>query len=354
MGLELRPPDVSRSEWKFTLEEGSIRLGLGAVRNVGHGAAEALISARQEGGAFRDLFDLASRVPGSTFNRRVVESLVAAGACDALGPSRERLHAGVELTLQAAASLHREQASGQASLFGAEAGSAAVAIIAPPLPDVPEWPSRERSAKEKEVLGFYFSEHPLEHLRAELDSVATHPISQVLDLGDGTEVRIVGIVGEKKQITTRAGKLMGMVVLEDLSGRIECTLFPEPYEQARTLLEADTIVVAEGRVEVRDDRGTKLLLSVVRPWEQGRQDFRPALHLELRATDLTEPLFMAIDEVLARFPGDSEVYLHLVKPDHAREVLRARRYRVRPDDALIAGLKDRAPACRVRWGKGAS
>ena len=204
------------------------------------------------------------------------------------------------------------------------------------------------------MLGFYFSEHPLEHLRAELDSVATHPISQVLDLGDGTEVRIVGIVGEKKQITTRAGKLMGMVVLEDLSGRIECTLFPEPYEQARTLLEADTIVVAEGRVEVRDDRGTKLLLSAVRPWEQGRQDFRPALHLELRATDLTEPLFMAIDEVLARFPGDSEVYLHLVKPDHAREVLRARRYRVRPDDALIAGLKDRAPACRVRWGKGAS
>lgn len=354
LGIGLLPPDVGRSEWKFTIEDGRIRLGLGAVRNVGHGAAEALLAARRDGGPFRDLFDLASRVPGSTFNKRVLESLVGSGACDALGPSRARLFAGIETTLQAAASLHRERASSQASLFGGDSGSAAVAITAPPLPDVPEWTGRERSAKEKEVLGFYFSEHPLEPLRADIEAVATHGIAEVPDLGDGTEVRIVGIVGEKKQITTRAGKLMGAVTLEDLSGRIECTLFPEAYEKARALLETDAILIAEGRLEIRDDRGPKLLLSAVRPWEQGRHDFRPALHLELRAADLSEPLFLAIDEVLARYPGDSEVYLHLIKPDHAREVLRARRYRVRQDDGLITGIKERAPACRVRWGKGVS
>ena len=354
MGIGLLGPDVAHSEWKFTIEEGRIRMGLGGVRNVGHGAADALIAARREGGVFRDLFDLASRVPGATFNRRVVESLVGAGACDALGPSRERLFAGVELTLQSAASRHRERASGQESLFGGGAGPAAVEINAPPLPDVPEWTSRERSAKEKEVLGFYFSEHPLEHIRSEIEAVATHGIAQVPELGDGTEVRIVGIVGEKKQITTKTGKLMGVVALEDLTGRVECTLFPEAYEKHRLMLETDAILVAEGRVEIRDDRGAKLLVSSVRPWEQGRHELRPALHLEMRATDLTESLFMAIDEVLARFPGDSEVYLHLIKPDHAREVLRARKYRVRLDDGLLAGLKESAPSCRVRWGKGAS
>jgi len=354
LGIELRAPDVARSQWKFTIEDGAIRLGLGAVRNVGQGAAEAILAARDAGEPFRDLFDLASRVPGNTLNRRVIESLVSAGACDSFGAPRERLFAGVELTLQAAASLHREQESGQASLFGGDAGASAVAIIAPPLPSVPEWTSRERSAREKEVLGFYLTEHPLEHLRDELEAVATHGIAQVLESGDGAEVRIVGLVGEKKQITTRAGKLMGVVVLEDLTGRVECTFFPEAYEQSRQLLEADTILVVEGRIEVRDDRGAKLLVSNVRPWEQGRQDFRPALHLELRATELSEPLFLAIDEVLARYPGDAEVYLHIVKPDHAREVLRARRYRVRMDEGLITGLKQSAPSCKVRWHKGAS
>jgi len=159
-------------------------------------------------------------------------------------------------------------------------------------------------------------------------------------------------VGEIRQLTTRAGKLMGIVTLEDLSGRVEATVFPEAYEQARETLVADAIVVAAGRVEVRDDRGIKLLLHEVKPWEGASQQYQAVLHIEVKAEELTEERIRGMDEVLSAYPGESDVVLHIVKPDHSRMAMRSRRFRVRAHDGLIAGLKERMPSCRVRWGKG--
>jgi DNA polymerase-3 subunit alpha len=346
------PPDVNRSEWKFTIEDGAVRLGLGAVRNVGQGAVEALLAARAGGEGFASLHDLAMRLPAGAFNRRQLESLVGAGACDSLGAPREAMYAGAAMALDHAASLHREKASGQSSLFGGDDTS--IAVSAPPLPALPAWSSHERSAKEKESLGFYLSDHPLAHLREEIERIATHPIAMALEAGDGAEVRVVGIVADVKQVTTRAGKLMARVTLEDLSGRVECTVFPEAYEQSRALLQVDSILVAAGRIEVREERGASLLLSDVKPWEQGREQFRPVLQIEMRAEELTEERVLAIDEVLAAHEGESEVYLYIVKPDHSRLAMRARKRRVAQSDGLVAGLKERVPSCRVRWGKGAS
>ncbi len=350
-GIALLAPDVNRSNWKCTIEGGQIRVGMGAVRNVGQGAVEVLTNTRRDGGAYKDLFDLATRVPAGTINKRVLESLAAAGAADAFGAHRAKLFAGASVALDHAAGVHRDQASGQSSLFGDDSGGLGLAV-APPLPDVPEWTSREAGAKEKEVLGFYFSEHPLEHLRADIEKVATHGIGTVLELGDGADVRVVGLVGEVKQLTTKAGKLMAMVVLEDLTGRIECTLFPEAYEAVRAQLTIDTIVVASGRIEVREERGTKLLLQEVRPWESAQLQYKSVLHIEVRAEDLSEGALADMDEVLSAFPGDSDVVLHIVKPDHSRLAMRSRRFKVREADGLVAGLKARVPTCRVRWGRG--
>ncbi len=355
MKIEILGPDVNASQWKFTLEAGKIRIGMGAVRNVGQGAVECVLAARRAGSGFRDIYDLASRVAPGSINRRVLESLVMSGACDGLGEKREQMFAGAAMALDTASSMHREKASGQSSLFGGSDDTAGtLAVVAPPLPQVPEWTGRERSAKEKEVLGFYFGEHPLEALRSEIETIATHGIGQVLELGDGAEVRVVGIVSEVKQITTKAGKLMARVILEDLSGRVECTVFPEAFEQARAQLVVDAIIVGSGRIEMREDRGAQLLLSEVRPWERGREQFRPALHIELRAEDLTEARIEDMDQVLRSYPGDSEVYLHLVKPDHSRTAMRSRRLRVGQGDGVITDLRSRVPIARVRWGKGAS
>jgi len=348
LGIELLPPDVNRSELKFSIEDGRIRIGLGAVRNVGQGVVEKIVEARRVEGVFTNLFDLADRIPTGTLNRRVLESLIAAGACDALG-ARERLFAGAALALDHASAQQRERESGQSSLFGDDTGGGGTP--APPLPMVPPWSNREKGSREKEVLGFYFSEHPLEHLREEIEKIATHGIAQALELGDGAEVRVVGLVGEVKQLTTRAGKLMAMVVLEDLTARVECTVFPEAYEQSREKLVAEAIVVASGRVEVREDRGVKLLLSEVVPWDDARRQFRSVLHIEVRAEELTDERLRGLGDVLSSFPGDSEVVLHIVKPDRTREAMRSRRFRVRAGDGLVAGLKSQVPSCRVSWAR---
>src|SRR5215471_3153898 len=141
MGIALLPPDVNRSNWKFTIEDGQIRIGLGAVRNVGQGAVEAILAARDAHGKFATIFDLAANVAPGVLNKRVVESLVAAGACDALG-ARERLYAGAGLALESASAQHRERASGQASLFG-DAEATPELAVAPMLPEVPVWDNRE-------------------------------------------------------------------------------------------------------------------------------------------------------------------------------------------------------------------
>ena len=185
-----------------------------------------------------------------------------------------------------------------------------------------------------------------------MERIATHSIGQVLEQGDGADVRIVGLVGEIKSITTKTGKLMGMVVLEDLTGRLECTLFPEAWEQCRGHLEADAIVVASGRVEVREERGPKLLINDVRPWETAQFQYAPALHIEVRAEDLSEDNLAGMDEVLSAHAGEADVILTIVKPDQTRLALRSRRYRVGESESLLAGLKSRMPSARVRWGKG--
>jgi DNA polymerase III subunit alpha len=351
MKLEILPPDVNRSQWRFTLEDGRVRFGLGAVRNVGQAPVEGIVRARAEGGLFRDLLDLALRLEGRVLNRRVLESLIAAGACDALG-ERGALFAAAGPVLDRVIALQRERESGQSSLFGDD-GDQPAELGAITMPQSPPWTSRDRSNHEKEVLGFYFSEHPLEPLRDSLAAMATHSIAQAAELEDTHEVRVAALVSEVKPIITRAGKRMAVVTIEDLSGRIECTVFPDTYEAARALLAPDQVVVVSGRVELREDRSPRLLVAEVRSLEEAQQAYRRSLHLEVRAEALSEAWLAGVDEVLSAFPGESEVYLYIVRPDRSRLALRSRRFRVAEDERVVTHLRQRDPELRARWLQGA-
>ena len=350
LGIELHPPDINRSEWKFTIEDGAIRFGMGAVRNVGQGAVEVVVEARRAGGVFSHLYDLTRRLDPRALNRRVLESLVAAGAMDELGGDRATLFEALGPAIDHASALQRERESGQSSLFGGDTEE--MSVTNPPLAEVEPWTMRERAQREKDVLGFYLSEHPLEPLRDQLGTLATHTVTEVLHVEEGTEVRVAALIGEIKKLTTRAGKPMAIVTLEDLSGRVECTVFPEAYEASRSILEPDQIVVATGRVEVRDDRH-RLLLSEIRGLEQARLAYRRCLHIEVRADDLSEERLAGIEEVLSAFPGDSDVYLHIVMPDHSREAMRSKRFHVAESEEVVAKLRGRQPSLRARWGKAA-
>jgi DNA polymerase III alpha subunit len=130
-------------------------------------------------------------------------------------------------------------------------------------------------------------------------------------------------------------------------------VFPETYEALRELLVADEVVVVSGRIEIRDDRGLKLLLSEAKRFEEASVAYRPVLHIEIRAEELSARQLEGVDEVLRSHPGDAEVYLHIVKPDHSRLAMRSRRFRVREEEEVAAALRTRFPTLRVRWGKGA-
>ena len=181
--------------------------------------------------------------------------------------------------------------------------------------------------------------------------LTSHTTAEALSAEDQTEVRLAGLIGDLKTFATRAGRIMAGGVIEDLSGRIECTLFPDLYESMKERLVGDEVFVISGRVEIRD-LGTKVLISVVKPSAEARESYRPVLHLEIRAEDLSVPWLEKVDQVLSAHPGDCEVYLHIVMPDRSRNASRSRRYRVARGEDIVSALRVDFPALRPRWGRG--
>jgi DNA polymerase-3 subunit alpha len=255
-GIEVLPPSVNESREDFTItgagREGSngerrIRFGLGAIKNVGRSAVEQIVLARESGTPYKTLDDLCERIAGAQdVNARALEALVRCGACDELG-ERNHLLAGLERARQRAEQARRDRESGQTSLFGlVEAPverAADYGIVAEPMP--PE----EKLRNEKELLGLYLSDHPLNRIEADLARLTDAQAIQVTTEIQGSEVRVGGLVREVRRVVTRSGQIMAYVGLEDLTGTIDVTLFPRAYEQFRHLFEPDTVVVVQGKVE---------------------------------------------------------------------------------------------------------
>jgi len=264
LGIELLRPDVNRSQPHFTVERISngtldlrlgIRYGLAAVKNVGAAAVESVIAERERGGPFSSLDDFCHRVDLKTLNKRVIESFVKCGAMDDFGP-RERLLAAIDQCIAAAQHLQRAAGLGQGSLFdvlGADGGPKG-APSQTPLPAVPPVGQRERLAWEKETLGLFFSDHPFQEASRWLAKQVT-PTAQLSPDGAGEKVKIGGVVSSVKRITTKSKKeLMAVVVLEDLHGALEVTVFPRTYARTEQVWREDAVVIVEGKLDVRDER----------------------------------------------------------------------------------------------------
>jgi DNA polymerase-3 subunit alpha len=262
LGIAVLPPDVNESRADFTdLPGGKIRVGLGAVKNVGTAAVESIVQNREQGGPYRSLTEFCGRVDLRVCNRRAVESLIKAGAFDFLGVARARLLAGLEGCMKAAQGRARQRARGQRSLFDllgsapAPADAAGTeAEVAEEWPDVPEFAPRERLAMEKEVLGLYISGHPLEAHVEDL-RLRTHGVSSLQDRLDGDRCTIGGIVTGVRRTATRKGEPMAFLQVEDLTGQTEVVVFPKLYAEAdKALMAADALVLVRGRVSWRGDR----------------------------------------------------------------------------------------------------
>jgi hypothetical protein len=263
LGIDVRPPDVHRSFVEFTVEDDAIRFGLLAVKNVGEGAIESIIAARQADGDFRSLADFCARVDLRLANRRVLESLAKVGAMSRFGHAAQLL-AALDDALAAGQAAQRDRTSGQTALF--DLGSSPEALERP-LPQVPEALSRERLRWEKELLGLYLSEHPLGALSEQIAQYVTAYSSDLKDESlDGQRVVMGGIVTGLRTVTTRNKETMAVATLEDLQGTLEVVVFPRMYGQSGSTFAEGAILLVAGRVDHRGEEAS-LLADAVWIWE---------------------------------------------------------------------------------------
>ena len=278
-GIAILPPDVNRSQWKFTVAKApdgqlGILFGLGAVKTVGQGAVDAIIRERKNG-AYRDIFDFCRRIDTGECNKRVVESLIKAGAFDGMGGNRPQLLAVFESAMDANSSLRKQTVDGQISLFDMAFGGAPLVQENHTLPNLPDYPLRQRLALEKEIAGVYITGHPLDDYRdvlgklpfstADLDGLEERE-DRGLSL-DGQIVDMGGILTEVKGKATKKGAYMGFITLEDLTGQIECLVFPKVYERYQGMMAVDDLVVLHGRLSIREEEAPKLLVEKLIPLE---------------------------------------------------------------------------------------
>ena len=252
--IEILPPDVNHSDADFVGDGPTIRFGLLAIKNVGKGPIEAILATRSDGGPFTSLHDFCARVHtrGLT-GKGAIETLIKAGALASIEPSRARLLAGLDGALNSAASLARDRKSGQVAMFGDDADAASLAHIAPPLPDVPDMPAAEKTALEKELLGLYLSDHPLDQYTARLAGIVTHSIEDCRGVCDKEPVTVAGVLTNVRPYFTREGsKQMYFLTLEDKTGTISVTLFPRAAAELEKVPEKDSVVVVTGRTSHRD------------------------------------------------------------------------------------------------------
>jgi DNA polymerase III subunit alpha len=266
LGIEVRPPNVMRSQVEFTVEDEAIRFGLLAVKNVGQGAIESIIAAREAEGPFKSLGDLCRRIDLRLANRKVLESLAKVGSLAAFGHPAQLLD-GLDDAIAAGAATQRDLATGQTSLF--DIGAADSMVMERPLPNVPEAPVRERLRWEKELLGLYLSEHPMGEVADRVGDFVTAYSGELRsdETLDGQRLVVGGIVVGSRTVITRTRSTMSVVTLEDLQGSIEVVVFPRLYEQTAPIWQEGAILLVAGRVDHRGEE-VSLLADIVVPWDE--------------------------------------------------------------------------------------
>jgi DNA polymerase-3 subunit alpha len=341
--IALLPPDVNESHSGFTPLSNAIRYGLSAIKGLGHSIVKAIIDARQTG-PFRSLFDFAERIEGSTPNKRVMESLISAGAFDSLkddrsvGEWRGGLFNSIENALSRAQRAKRERQLGQNGLFGS-AGDDAQSVEELPR-SAKGWTASEMLAAEKAALGFYITGHPLENYFEVLQTLKAVKSSELLSLTSGNRVTCGGIVSDLQIRTTKKGDKFALLRLEDEAGGTKCVLWPEVYRKHSTVLanEAPTVIV--GRLELSEDNPPTIIVDQVQTMEAASRT-NESVVLRIPQSDDFESLFDSILSVLSAHPGDSDVSVEATLDDQVVVRVKANAaLRVKRTNELEQALKN--------------
>lgn len=296
MGIQIESPDVNSSEVDFTPVDGKILFGLSAVRNVGENARNCILEAREEGGGFKSLADFCDRVDLGTVNRRTLQSLIYCGAFDKVNENRNQLIQDLELVYDWAQSRARDRASGQGNLFdllgGAWSGDSGASnpginvVLSPPkAKEVADLPPQEKLRMEKELLGFYVSDHPLKSIRKSMQILSPINMTQLKFQREETKVCVVVMLNNVKKVITKKGDPMAILQIEDLTTTGEAVVFPKTYERINQILQVDAKLIIWGKVDKKDDQAQLIV-----------DDAEPVENIELIVIEMTPQQAGTIEE----------------------------------------------------------
>ena len=381
--ITVLPPDINRSKEIFWVEGNGIRIGLGALRGVGQEAIAAVIKERNENGLFKDFSDFVSRC-SKYVNKRIVESLIYAGAFDCFGYTRSQFAAVYEEALSRVSAMDKQKGGAQISLFGSILEEQSIDIV---YPNIPEFETMERLSKEKAVLGVYVSGHPFEKFLpyfkektfncAMLSDYEEDPDTgekKYAEISDGMQVSMGGMIGAYKKLKTRSGSFMAFITVEDMSGSIECVCFPKIYDKVRNFLEADKVVSLSGRISIEEEKLPVIILDKMdefvleeggnQPQQTPAQGYRqgyhenaqgqPAAPVNTRGKDTPKCLWLNVSnmdeadieellESLSFYAGETQVYF--VKDGKKM----ACSQKVSPNKALMAELASFLPENCIKF-----
>ncbi len=316
-GIQVLPPDINESDKEFTVIGSKIRFGLVAVKNVGEGAIEVIIDDRKEG-RFSSLFDFCERVDLKKANKRVIESLIKCGAFDSTGANRSQMTASLENAIDYGQRVQKERTDPQMGLFNM--GGVRQDINLPKMSSMDEWDERQLLAFEKEALGFYITGHPLTKFDDLLDKFTNANTISLKEKNDGEIVRIGGIIINIKTIKTKKGDLMAFVTLEDQHRTVEIIIFSSVYAAVHELLVEDNTVIIQGRVK-RDENSVKILADTIVPIEKAEETWTASIHFNLDKNKTGKDLLLRLNDILKRYPGSCNAYIHLFSPEETDTVI---------------------------------
>jgi DNA polymerase-3 subunit alpha len=341
MGIEVLPPDVNESQVYFAPSSGAagtvaakpveknghnhetapavhtgrqaIRFGLAAIKGIGEIAVQAILKARSEGPKFETLADMCERVDGRSVNRKILEGLVKAGACDCFGQTRATLFAQIDRTLARAASIISDRQRGQSSLFGTLEDRSSRSMPES-LTKLPEWPQHELLAQEKELLGFYVTGHPLTPYAPLLEKYTLANTATLAQLQSRTLTRIGGLIAAVQNgVSKKSGKPYAMVTVEDLEGSVQVLCMNENYDKYRDLLVPNKAVLVIGEVNTGDEK-PKIFPQEIMALEDAPRRFTKQVHLRLNTAHVGPEHLAAVSELIAAHPGKCPLFLCFVRP----------------------------------------
>ncbi len=328
IGIKILPPDINESRVHFTPVGNSIRFGLAAIKNVGEGAVESILEVRHKDGKFEDLEDFLNRIDTRKINKKVIESLIKAGAFDSLGRSRAELLAIFEQYQEKKTKDRRRKNLFETEKFKVDS-----------IPNIEEFPIEKILAMEKELIGLYISDNPLLHYTEELKEKISHNIEDLEELEDESLVTIGGIVSGVKSLDTKNGR-MGFLQIEDLSGSIEVVVFPKTFKEInRDIGNSTNIFIVEGKVDKKEEDIKVIADKVYLLGKSSYSNKIRSLHINIKEEKCDDSILFRLKGVLSEYPGDLPVIVHLVNDIEICKIALGSEFKVKESGRLLGELQ---------------